>query len=247
MGGTPPYSSAPGRQPENIVLHYVIMTCVLTAAALASPQAELEVDYARSHIVVKAKKAGLLRFLGHEHGVVPGAWSASVVFDEQDLEASAISVEVSARELLIDTSAARALAGVDPDGPSDAEVADIRATMLSDEQLDAEQFPLIRFESSRLRRRGDGMLRLEGALTLHGILREIVFLENVELSVLTQHRTVAPYGSHGGRAGLTGNQRVIRASGEIVELRSIDGCKVLCGDRLIIETPGGGGWGEPTT
>ena len=78
------------------MLHYVIMTCVLTAAALASPRAELEVDYARSYIVVKAKKAGLLRFLGHEHGVVPGAWSASVVFDEQDLEASAISVEVSA-------------------------------------------------------------------------------------------------------------------------------------------------------
>ena len=162
------------------MLHYVIMTCVLTAAALASPQAELEVDYARSHIVVKAKKAGLLRFLGHEHGVVPGAWSASVVFDEQDLEASAISVEVSARELLIDTAEARALAGVDPDGPSDAEVADIRATMLSDQQLDAEQFPLIRFESSRLRRRGDGRLRLDGELTIHGILREVEIEADLE-------------------------------------------------------------------
>lgn len=155
------------------MLHHVVATCLLAAAALAAPQAELEVDYARSHIVAKAKKAGLLRFLGDEHGVVPGAWSASVVFDEQDLEASAISVEVSVPELLVDTAEARALAGVDPDGPNDEDVAEIRAKMLSDEQLDAERFPLIRFESSRVRLRDEGRLQLEGTLTIHGISREV--------------------------------------------------------------------------
>lgn len=155
------------------MLHHVVATCVLAAAALVAPQAELTVDYARSHIVVKAKKAGLLRFLGHEHGVVPGAWSASIVFDEQNLEASAISVEVLALELLVDTAEARALAGVNPDGPNDEDVVEIRAKMLSDEQLDAEQFPLIRFESSRVRLRNEGRLQLEGTLTIHGISREI--------------------------------------------------------------------------
>lgn len=155
------------------MLHHVVATCVLAAAALVAPQAELTVDYARSHIVVKAKKAGLLRFLGHEHGVVPGAWSASIVFDEQNLEASAISVEVLVLELLVDTAEARALAGVNPDGPNDEDVVEIRAKMLSDEQLDAEQFPLIRFESSRVRLRNEGRLQLEGTLTIHGISREV--------------------------------------------------------------------------
>ena len=52
------------------MLHYIVATCVLMASALVAPQSALEVDYARSHIVAKAKKGGLLRFLGHEHGVV---------------------------------------------------------------------------------------------------------------------------------------------------------------------------------
>jgi 5-oxoprolinase (ATP-hydrolysing) len=116
-------------------------------------------------------------------------------------------------------------------------------TRITDPEILEHRYP-VRLERFAIRPDSGGAGRYRGG---DGILREIVFLENVELSVLTQHRTVAPYGSHGGRAGLTGNQRVIRASGEIVELRSIDGCKVLSGDRLIIETPGGGGWGEPTT
>lgn len=155
------------------MLNYVVATCVLTASTLAAPQSVLEVDYARSHIVAKAKKGGLLRFLGHEHGIVPGAWSAAVVFDERDPEAARITVEVTALELVVDTAEARALAGVDPDGPNDEDVAKIRAKMLSDEQLDVERFPLIRFESSRVRLRDDGRLRLDGKLTIHGISREV--------------------------------------------------------------------------
>ena len=162
------------------MLHYVLATCVLAASALAAPQSALEIDYARSHIVAKAKKGGLLRFLGHEHGVVAGAWSATVVFDEQDLEAARISVDVPVPELLIDTAEARALAGVDPDGPNAEQVAEIRAKMLSDEQLDAEQFPLIRFNSSRVRLRGDGELRLEGTLTIHGISRPVEIEAHLE-------------------------------------------------------------------
>ena len=37
-----------------------------------------------------------------------------------------------------------------------------------------------------------------------------------------------------------------RASGETVELASVDGCDLVAGDRLILETPGGGGWGSPS-
>jgi len=78
-----------------------------------------------------------------------------------------------------------------------------------------------------------------------GVVREMVFLEPMQLSLLTQHRVERPYGAAGGGAGEPGAQRVVRADGTVVRLASIDGCEVEPGDRLILETPGGGGWGRP--
>lgn len=80
----------------------------------------------------------------------------------------------------------------------------------------------------------------------HGAIREIEFLEPMALSVLTQHRVEQPFGLGGGESGQCGAQRLIRTDGGEVQLASIDGCDVGMGDRLIIETPGGGGWGEST-
>jgi 5-oxoprolinase (ATP-hydrolysing) len=75
-------------------------------------------------------------------------------------------------------------------------------------------------------------------------VRELLFLEPMSLSILSQHRIERPYGMEGGEAGQPGRQRVVRASGEVVELGAIDGCEIDAGDRLILETPGGGGWGS---
>lgn len=76
-----------------------------------------------------------------------------------------------------------------------------------------------------------------------GVIRELVFLEDMSLSVLGQHRRVGPYGLEGGESGKPAEQRVVRANGETIELDSIDGCELHPGDRLITETPGGGGYG----
>lgn len=130
------------------------------------------VDTDRSFIVAKLKKAGLLRFLGHEHGVLPGAWSAEVDIDPDDPGASRLEVRIETASLIIDTPEARRLAGVDPDGPDDDDVAEIRETMLSDEQLDAAAFPTILFTARRVRV-GDDELRIEGDLTIHGERRRI--------------------------------------------------------------------------
>ena len=40
---------------------------------------------------------------------------------------------------------------------------------------------------------------------------------------------------------------MIRADGARVTLAGIDGCSVSTGDRLVLETPGGGGYGDPDT
>ena len=77
----------------------------------------------------------------------------------------------------------------------------------------------------------------------NGVLREIRFLEKVELSVLTQRRRSGPYGLEGGEDGKPGNQKVIRANGTETILDSISSTVIDPGDLLVIETPGGGAWG----
>ena len=76
-------------------------------------------------------------------------------------------------------------------------------------------------------------------------MREYRFLEPVSLSVISQRRNVGPYGVDGGHAGQPGRQQLIRSSGVTVDLRAIDSVEVEVGDRFVIETPGGGGYGEP--
>lgn len=70
----------------------ITMSAAVAAAvpvtALQDVARELAVDYERSMLVAKTGKAGLLRFLGHEHGIVPGSWSAQVRFDPEDLAGS---------------------------------------------------------------------------------------------------------------------------------------------------------------
>jgi 5-oxoprolinase (ATP-hydrolysing) len=79
----------------------------------------------------------------------------------------------------------------------------------------------------------------------NGVVREITFLDDVSLSLLTQHRVEAPYGMQGGNPGKRGKQYVVTRQGEKIPLGSVDGLELHTGDRFVIKTPGGGGWGEP--
>jgi 5-oxoprolinase (ATP-hydrolysing) len=69
------------------------------------------------------------------------------------------------------------------------------------------------------------------------------FLAPVTLSILAEHRVERPYGMAGGEPGAVGRERLVRASGEEVELAGRGDVEVGPGDRLTLETPGGGGWG----
>jgi 5-oxoprolinase (ATP-hydrolysing) len=113
-------------------------------------------------------------------------------------------------------------------------------TRITDPEILEQRYP-VRIERFAVRKGSGGAGRHRGG---DGLIRELTFLEPAELSLLTQHRVEAPYGLAGGSPGARGAQRVLRAEGGIVELRSIDGCEVEPGDRLVIETPGGGGYGE---
>ncbi|HEY63689.1 MAG TPA: hydantoinase B/oxoprolinase family protein [Caldilineae bacterium] len=78
-----------------------------------------------------------------------------------------------------------------------------------------------------------------------GVIREIEFLAPAMVSLLTERRRLAPYGLHGGQPGARGRNRLRRAGATQDEL--LPGkttFEVAAGDVLIVETPGGGGWGE---
>lgn len=113
-------------------------------------------------------------------------------------------------------------------------------TRITDPEVLEHRYP-VRVERFGIRRGSGGAGRWRGG---DGAVRELRFLEPVQLSVLSQHRVERPYGMDGGAPGAPGRQRVIRASGEVLELGPIDGCEVGPGDRLRLETPGGGGWGR---
>ncbi|MFE2266536.1 hydantoinase B/oxoprolinase family protein [Streptomyces griseosporeus] len=78
-----------------------------------------------------------------------------------------------------------------------------------------------------------------------GAVRRIRFQEPMTVSTLSQHRRVPPYGMAGGEPGALGANRVERADGTVTALGGSDAADVGPGDVLVIETPGGGGYGTP--
>ncbi len=77
-----------------------------------------------------------------------------------------------------------------------------------------------------------------------GLEREIEFLEQQTVSLLGQHRLEQPYGMNGGKKGTCGSQVIIRADGTEEALGFAAHTEMKKGDRLVIKTPGGGGYGD---
>ena len=90
----------------------------------------------------------------------------------------------------------------------------------------------------------------------NGVIRDTEFLEPIQVSLLTERRSRAPYGLYGGGEGSTGKNIWVKQAdlpdgqgGVTKGTRNINlGGKAAvhfkAGDRLIINTPGGGGWGQ---
>ena len=112
-------------------------------------------------------------------------------------------------------------------------------TRITDPEILELRYPVILREFS-LRSGSGGKGRYNGGC---GIIREIEFNEQVEVSLLTERRVSAPWGSHGGGEGTKGKNFLIREGKSIL----LDGKSLFTvnkGDRLRIETPGGGGYGK---
>lgn len=112
---------------------------------------------------------------------------------------------------------------------------------LTDPEILEMRFPVLLREYT-IRRGSGGPGRWHGG---DGGIRRIEFREPMTVSVLTGHRRVAPYGMAGGQPGALGRNRVERVDGSVTELAGCDSVEVGAGDVLVVETPGGGGYGEP--
>jgi polyisoprenoid-binding protein YceI len=138
------------------------------AAVLHAASVQLEIDRAKSHIVVVTRKGGIFSFAGHEHGILATEWSADVCFDRENPAASSAHITISVPALRIDTAEAREKAGVSAKGPSPKDVQEIQARMLARENLDAAQHPTIEFKTTSVAGKGSDTLVLTGPLTIRG-------------------------------------------------------------------------------
>jgi N-methylhydantoinase B len=122
----------------------------------------------------------------------------------------------------------------DADGPSAVHVAMSNTLNTPVEALELE-FPLRAVEYA-VRRGSGGAGRHRGG---DGVVREIEALEEMSYSLITERRRHRPKGAGGGEAGAAGRNLV---NGEEVPAKAAG--TLRRGDRLRIETPGGGGHGE---
>ena len=78
-----------------------------------------------------------------------------------------------------------------------------------------------------------------------GIERELEFQTAATVSLMGERRRIPPYGLAGGEPGACGEDWLIRPGAAPERLPGKCTVEVQPGDRLLVRTPGGGGWGAP--
>lgn len=111
---------------------------------------------------------------------------------------------------------------------------------LTDPEVLEFRYP-VRLESYRLRTGSGGAGRWRGG---DGGVRRVRFLAPMTASILSNGRLYGAFGGAGGEAGAVGVNRVERVDGTVETLDHIGQVQMAPGDVFVIETPGGGGWGE---
>ena len=110
---------------------------------------------------------------------------------------------------------------------------------LTDPEVLEWRYP-VRVEEFAIRAGSGGAGKHRGG---DGVRRRLRFLEPMTAAILSNRRRVAPHGLRGGADGDRGRNRVERENGQRLELAGCDQVEMKAGDAIVIETPGGGGFG----
>lgn len=114
-------------------------------------------------------------------------------------------------------------------------------TRLTDPEILERRHPGILIKRFEIRRGSGGLGKFNGG---DGVIREIKFLKSAIVSILSERRVYAPYGIKGGENGAKGLNIHKKANGESKILSHRETLSINKGDSIVIETPGGGGYGE---
>jgi 5-oxoprolinase (ATP-hydrolysing) len=112
-------------------------------------------------------------------------------------------------------------------------------TRITDPEVLESRTP-VRVREFSLRRGSGGVGRWRGG---DGLVRELEFTAPVTASLITERREIAPWGAVGGGPGACGVNWRVRADGTRERLPGRATLQLAPGERLRVETPGGGGWG----
>lgn len=115
-------------------------------------------------------------------------------------------------------------------------------TRATDPEVLEHRFPEIRLERFGLRQSSGGDGLYKGG---NGTIRKVKFLKKRKVSILSERRKYPPYGMAGGSSGKCGKNWLEKVSGELEPLAGKVERVVEPGETIIIETPGGGGYGKP--
>jgi 5-oxoprolinase (ATP-hydrolysing) len=122
-------------------------------------------------------------------------------------------------------------------------------TRITDSEILERRYPVLLHRFS-LRPNSGGTGHFPGGC---GVIRDIEFRIPVQVSILSERRVYSPYGMEGGGDGARGRNLWIRkvwveGQGWVERVLSLGGKNSAAmgrGERIIVETPGGGGWGVP--
>jgi 5-oxoprolinase (ATP-hydrolysing) len=113
-------------------------------------------------------------------------------------------------------------------------------TRLTDPEVLELRYPVV-LERFEIRSGSGGEGHWRGG---DGVVRKLRFREPMKVAILANHRRVPPFGLEGGQPGRVGRTFILRTDGRVEMLHSCDQRDVAPGDCIVVETPGGGGYGE---
>jgi len=118
-------------------------------------------------------------------------------------------------------------------------------TRITDPEVLEKRYPCI-LNRFILRPGSGGVGKFNGGT---GILREYEFRRALSASIVSERRVYQPFGMAGGGSGMSGKNSLVEkmedCSERWVNIGGRKDFQVQKGDKVIIETPGGGGWGVP--
>ena len=125
---------------------------------------------------------------------------------------------------------------------SDATQSHMTNSRITDPEILEANFPVL-LQRFSIRKDCGGKGKYIGG---NGVTREITFLEPMVVSILSNCRTISPHGLDGGNSGVRGENILITANKTETILQSDCEFVVEKGDTVKINTPGGGGYGNPS-